>query len=122
MKRLDEDSIFIVDDDQGILDSFDAMLGDDYPLVMVDNGRKAIRLLSEQNPRLMFLDIKMPGMNGMDVLKWIREKHMPIEVVIVTALPQDRYEELAHQYGVYRYLKKPLDVDEVEGLARAILN
>ena len=122
MKRLDEDSIFIVDDDQGILDSFDAMLGDDYPLVMVDNGRKAIRLLSEQNPRLMFLDIKMPGMNGMDVLKWIREQHMPIEVVIVTALPQDRYEELAHQYGVYRYLKKPLDVDEVEGLARAVLN
>jgi two-component system response regulator (stage 0 sporulation protein F) len=122
MKRLDEDSIFVVDDDQGILDSFDAMLGDDYPLVMVDNGRKAIRLLSEQNPRLMFLDIKMPGMNGMDVLKWIREKHKPIEVVIVTALPQDRYEELAHQYGVYRYLKKPLDVDEVEGLARAILN
>jgi DNA-binding NtrC family response regulator len=122
MKRLDEDSIFIVDDDQGILDSFDAMLGDDYPLVMVDNGRKAIRLLNEQNPRLMFLDIKMPGMNGMDVLKWIREKHMPIEVVIVTALPQDRYEELAHQYGVYRYLKKPLDVDEVEGVARAILN
>ena len=122
MKRLDEDSIFIVDDDQGILDSFDAMLGDDYPLVMVDNGRKAISLLSEQNPRLMFLDIKMPGMNGMDVLKWIRERHMPIEVVIVTALPQDRYEELAHQYGVYRYLKKPLDVDEVEGLARAILN
>ena len=122
MKRLDEDSIFIVDDDQGILDSFDAMLGDDYPLVMVDNGRKAIRLLSEQNPRLMFLDIKMPGMTGMDVLKWIREQHMPIEVVIVTALPQDRYEELAHQYGVYRYLKKPLDVDEVEGLARAVLN
>ena len=122
MKRLDEDSIFIVDDDQGILDSFDAMLGDDYPLVMVDNGRKAIRLLSERNPRLMFLDIKMPGMNGMDVLKWIREQHMPIEVVIVTALPQDRYEELAHQYGVYRYLKKPLDVDEVEGLARAVLN
>ena len=122
MKRLDEDSIFVVDDDQGILDSFDAMLGDHYPLVMVDNGSKAISMLNERNPRLLFLDIKMPGMNGIDVLKWIREKHMPVEVVIVTALPQDRYEELAHQYRVYRYLKKPLDVDEVEGLARAIFN
>jgi YesN/AraC family two-component response regulator len=79
-------------------------------------------LLNENSPRLMFLDIKMPGINGLEVLKWIRDNGIPTEVVIVTALPQNRYEELAEQYGVYRYLRKPLDVDEVEGVTRAVIN
>ncbi len=67
-----KESIFVVDDDQGILDSFDAMLGDEYNLVMVDNGTKAIELLNKEKPRLLFLDIKMPGQNGLEVLKNIR--------------------------------------------------
>jgi two-component system, response regulator, stage 0 sporulation protein F len=122
MKNCQEESIVVVDDDQGILDSFDAMLGDDYALTMVDNGSKAIQLLHQQSPRLLFLDIKLPGMNGLEILKWIKDQELATKVVIVTALPQDQYEEMAQQYGVYRYLRKPLDVDEVEGITRAVLH
>lgn len=118
----DQDSIVVVDDDQGILDSFDVMLGDDYPLEMVNDARKALDLLALKNPRLIFLDIKMPGLNGIDLLKRIRKQGGRAEVVIVTALPQDHYEEKAHQYGVYRYLRKPLDVDEVEEITRRVLH
>ena len=64
-----EESIVVVDDDQGILDSFDAMLGDDYSLTMVNSGKQALQLLRQQSPRLLFLDIKMPGMNGIELLK-----------------------------------------------------
>jgi DNA-binding NtrC family response regulator len=120
--RVNQDTILVVDDDQGILDSFDAMLGEDYPLTMVNNGPEAMQLLGHRNPRLLFLDIKMPGMNGVDLLKWIRERELSTEVVIVTALPQDHYETMARHYGVYKYLKKPLDVDEVEDIARAVLH
>lgn len=122
MERDCSEAIFVVDDDRGILDSFDAMLGDDYPLVMVDNGVQALDLLNEYQPRLLFLDIKMPGMNGLDLLQSIRRNGMSTQVVIVTALPQEQYEELAHQYGVYRYLRKPLDVDEVENITRNALH
>ena len=117
-----KESIFVVDDDQGILDSFDAMLGDEYNLVMVDNGTKAIELLGKEKPRLLFLDIKMPGPNGLEVLKNIRKKGISTVVVIVTALVQDSYLEIAEQYGIYRYLNKPLDVDEVEDVARRVLH
>ncbi len=117
-----KESIFVVDDDQGILDSFDAMLGDEYNLVMVDNGTKAIDLLSKEKPRLLFLDIKMPGQNGLEVLKNIRKKAISTVVVIVTALVQDNYLEIARRYGIYRYLNKPLDVDEVEDIARRVLH
>jgi len=116
------ESIFVVDDDQGILDSFDAMLGDEYILVMVDNGTKAIELLVKEKPRLLFLDIKMPGQNGLEVLKNIRKKAISTVVVIITALVQDSYLEIARRYGIYRYLNKPLDVDEVEDIARRVLH
>ena len=122
MERIQEETIFVVDDDRGVLESFDAMLGDDYSIVMLDDGAEALDLLSRWSPRLLFLDIKMPGMSGIDLLKAIREKKLSTEVVIVTALPQDIYEEMAHEYGVYRYLRKPLDVDEIEGITRTLLH
>lgn len=117
-----EGAIFVVDDDQGILDSFDAMLGDEYPITMVNSGNKAVQLLREHSPRLLFLDIKMPGMDGIDLLKWIHDRAMGTKVVIVTALPQDDYEQKARRFGVYRYLRKPLDVDEVEDITRTALH
>jgi DNA-binding NtrC family response regulator len=122
MNNAVHDPIFVVDDDQGILDSFDAMLGDDYPLIMIDNGTKAIELIVENKPKLLFLDIKLPGHDGMEVLEKIREKGISSKVVIVTALVQDHYEELAQKYGVFKYLHKPLDVDEVKEITRRVLH
>ena len=116
------EAILVVDDDPGILDSFDAMFGEDYPLVLMDSGREALQRLTEESFKLLFLDIKMPGLNGLELLRWIREQNLAIKVVIVTALPQAGYEELAHQYGVYRYVKKPFDVVELEDIAKTVFH
>lgn len=123
MRALDNSEIFIVDDDQGILDSFDAMLGDDYPLTMMNDSRQALALMRERMPRLLFLDIKMPGMNGMELLDRLQNGGVSnTKIVIVTALPQHDYEEMARKYGVYRYLRKPLDVDEIESITKMALH
>lgn len=110
--------IFVVDDDQGILESFDAMLGDDYQLVMISDGDQALEMLSRHHPRLLFLDLQIPGPDGLAVLAGIRAKGLATQVVVVTALAQDHYQEMAEKYGVYRYLHKPLDVDEIMEIAR----
>jgi CheY-like chemotaxis protein len=122
MKNSQEDPIFIVDDDLGILESFDAMLGDDYHLTLIDNGTEAIQRIDDQNPSLLFLDLKIPGRNGLEVLANLREKGIDTQVVVVTALAQDHYQETAEKYGVYKYLHKPLDVEEIQEIARAVLN
>ncbi len=114
--------IFVVDDDQGILESFDAIFGNDYPLVLLDNGAKALPIIMNENPVLLFLDIKMPGMNGLEILRRMREMNSSTKVVILTALPQDKYEEIANRYGIYRYLKKPFDLEEVENIAKTIFH
>ncbi len=117
-----ESSIFVVDDDQGILESFEAIFGDDYPLVLLDSGATALQEIRKENPKLLFLDIKMPGMNGLEILRQIREMNSETKVVIVTALPQDKYEEIARRYGVYRYLRKPFDLEAVESIAKSVLH
>jgi two-component system response regulator (stage 0 sporulation protein F) len=114
--------IVVVDDDQGILESFDAMLGDDYPLVTLDNGFEAIEYVTSHKPKLIFLDIKMPGMDGIEVLKRLRQDKVDAAVVIVTATTKAHYEEEAEELGISGYLRKPFEVDDVEDIARRVLH
>jgi DNA-binding response OmpR family regulator len=117
-----EREILVVDDEQGILESFDAMLGDDYRLVTLDNGRDAIEYIEAHEPSLVFLDIKMPGLNGIEVLRQLRQRKTDTAVVIVTATTQTHYEIMAEDLGVSAYLRKPFDVDEVESITRRVLH
>ena len=114
--------IVVVDDDQGILESFDAMLGDDYPLVTLENGFEAIEYVKSHKPKLIFLDIKMPGMDGIEVLKRLRQEKVGAAVVIVTATTKAHYEEEAEELGITGYLHKPFEVDEVEDITRRVLH
>jgi len=114
--------VLVVDDDQGILDSFEVLLGDHYCLVKAENGYEALRILEDDPPELMFLDIKMPGLNGIDILKKLREDQREIGVVVITASNQDGVEEEAKSLGVIDYLRKPIDIFEVERITSQILN
>lgn len=121
MVRLDRE-ILVVDDERGILESFDAMLGDDYQLVTLDNGRDAIEYLETHQPKLVFLDIKMPGLDGIEVLRQLRQRRVDIAVVIVTATTQAHYETMAEDLGISAYLRKPFDVEEVESITQRVLH
>jgi two-component system response regulator (stage 0 sporulation protein F) len=114
--------IVVVDDDLGILESFDAMLGDDYSLVTLDNGFEAIEYVKSHTPRLIFLDIKMPGMNGIEILRKLRRDNIDAAVVIVTATTHTDYEEEAEELGVTAYLHKPFEIDDVEDIAKRVLH
>ena len=122
MKNSQEDPIFVVDDDQGLLESFDAMLGDEYLLKVLNDGRQARDLLSHHTPKLIFLDLHMPKPDGLEVLATMRKMGLSAKVVIVTALAQERFRESAEQLGVYRYLNKPLDVDEIMEIAQTVVH
>jgi two-component system response regulator (stage 0 sporulation protein F) len=114
--------ILVVDDDQGILDSFEALLGDRYDLVKAKNGYEALRILEEDPPSLMFLDIKMPGLNGIDLLRKIREERKKVGVVVITATQYEKTEEEAKSLGVIDYLKKPLDIFQIDRIASQVFS
>jgi len=87
------------------------------PLYVVRNGEQAIEYLSGQNelsdrelhslPDLMFLDLKMPGMNGFDVLKWMRERGLNLPVAVLTSSPEEIDRQRAFELGAGCYLLKP---------------
>ena len=106
--------ILVVDDDLGILESFDVLLGDEHQMVNAQNGYEALTRLGEQSYELIFLDLKMPGLDDIDVLRRIRSQDNRTPVVIITALPQEEYEQEARQLGIDAYVRKPFDVTEVQ--------
>jgi CheY-like chemotaxis protein len=114
--------VLVVDDDQGILDSFEVLLGDQCNLVKAENGREALHILETDTPELMFLDIKMPGISGIDVLKKLQTDRKRVDVVVITASTQEGVEEEARSLGVIDYLKKPFDVFDVERITSQYLN
>ena len=114
--------ILVVDDDQGILDSFEILLGDRYDLIKAENGYEALRILDTDPPQLMFLDIKMPGLDGMDVLKKLQKDQKKVGVVIITATDQEKTEVEARSLGVIDYLKKPLDIFEIDRITSQVLS
>jgi DNA-binding NtrC family response regulator len=114
--------ILVVDDDQGILDSFEVLLGDRYDLVKAENGYEALRILETDPPQLIFLDIKMPGLDGIDVLKKLQKDQKRVDVVIITATDQEKTEDEARSLGVIDYLRKPLDIFEVDRITTQVLS
>lgn len=114
--------ILVVDDDRGILDSFEVLLGDRYDLVMTDNGYEALKMIEDDPPHLMFLDIKMPGLDGMSVLRKVRERKKKVEVVIITATQREETEKEAMSLGAIDFLRKPLNIVEVERIASQVLS
>ncbi|MBN2061658.1 MAG: response regulator [Deltaproteobacteria bacterium] len=75
------------------------------------NGESALAMVDEEEPEVMLLDLKMPGIDGMEVLKKVKTEHPQIEVVILTGHGTEVDREECIQLGAFAYLEKPVDID-----------
>lgn len=75
------------------------------------SGSEALEFVAGEEPDVMVLDLRMPGMDGMEVLRRVRQKHPGVQVIIHTGLGNDLDEAEAWQLGVFDYLKKPVEID-----------
>jgi len=107
--------ILVVDDDVGLLSSIKATLvssGIPEPVLVAD-GRRVMELVREHRFMLVFLDLVMPHINGMEVLQQIKKEFPEIECVIVTATDDVSSAVQAMKYGAYDYLVKPLNSEKL---------
>jgi DNA-binding NtrC family response regulator len=93
------------------------ILKDGYDVTLVDSAEAALDYLKPNDIDLVFLDILMPGMSGLDALKIIRASNRPPEVVIVTATRTVKNAVEAMRHGAFEYVTKPFDVDEIKLIA-----
>ena len=80
------------------------------PAIAYD-GEEALSMVEADQPEVMVLDLKMPGIDGLEVLRRVKQKHPDTEVLILTGHGSDAEESLAAQLGAFAYLRKPVDID-----------
>jgi len=107
-------TVLVVEDELGPRESFRQILKNNYNVVTKQDGKSAIEyIVSQSHPEAILLDIRMPDMNGIEVLKKVKEINPKIEVVMITAHASLATAKEAMKYGASEYLIKPSNVKEI---------
>jgi DNA-binding response OmpR family regulator len=112
MARCLGDSILVVDDERDIREGVaDFLRLEGYPVVGAENGVAALAAIERARPRLILLDMRMPGMDGWALGRALKERGLRIPVVVMTAARNARL--WAREIDADDYLPKPFDLEEL---------
>jgi len=107
--------VLIVDDEPDAVELLQEFLtGKGYEVITAPNGEEAIRRVKADRPHLILLDVRMPGMSGLDVLRQVRQIDQEVGVIMVTAVNEEETGRQALALGAFDYIVKPLDLAYLE--------
>ncbi|MBC8551129.1 MAG: response regulator [Candidatus Brocadiales bacterium] len=113
--------IMVVDDEVKECELLERFLGrKGYDVITFYNGEKALEQIRYEKPDVILLDIKMAGMDGIEVLRNIREFDKDVGVIMVTALNDEATGIAATRLGANDYITKPVDLEHLETSIRKI--
>jgi len=116
------ETVLIVDDDKSIRYSLKRMMEGNFSVLTAQNGEEALNRFKENPPDLVIMDIKMPGRNGIDVLKEIKSIDPKSLVIIMTAYGTTDTAIEAMKYGAFDYILKPFSIPQMKGLIEKALS
>jgi DNA-binding NtrC family response regulator len=105
--------VLVVDDEPGVRESIRMIFENDYRVLAADNGYEALKILKDESPEVILLDVKMPKMNGIETLRKIKEITSFSKVIMITATKTVKNAVEAMKLGAEDYITKPFDVDEI---------
>ena len=107
--------LLIVDDEIEICEFLKSFFEDrDFKVAIASNGTQALEKVALFHPKVVLLDIQMPGMDGLQVLKKIKEMYPKVKVIMVTAVEAQEKIEEAMRFGADNYITKPLSLEYLE--------
>jgi DNA-binding response OmpR family regulator len=107
--------VLVVDDEPDSVELLQEFLtSKGYEVITASNGEEALRKIKEERPHLVLLDVRMPGMNGLDVLRKVREFDQEVGVIMVTAVNEEDTGREALKLGAFDYIVKPLNLEYLE--------
>lgn len=110
----DKTKILIVDDEAVVRMAYSRILANDHSHVeSVDNGADALQRLAEQRFDVVLLDLRMPGMDGLTVLRAIKQNWPEVEVIVITGYAGIDTVKQSVALGAFDYLAKPVGPDDV---------
>jgi DNA-binding NtrC family response regulator len=116
--------ILLVDDEEEFVKSLsDRIRLRDQKSEIALNGAQALKSVDEDLPDVMVLDLKMPGMDGLEVLRRVKKAYPDIQVIILTGHGSERDEKEARRLGAFEYLQKPVEIETLmQHIRRAFKN
>ncbi len=108
--------ILIADDDKTVRDFLQKYLNQKgfAQVISVGSGEEAVKKVETENIKLVFLDVKMPGLTGIDVLRQIKKIKKDVGVIMITGYPEEEVTKEAIKEGAYDYIIKPFDLAYLE--------
>ena len=113
----------VVDDEKGVVDELKELLEmRSYRVYSATSGEQALLIMKKENPNIVILDILMPGMDGIEVLRQIKKTYPKTRVIMLTAVEDEGMKKMATSLGASGYLTKPYSFEEVISISRKIIN
>jgi two-component system response regulator AtoC len=120
---MDRRLILVVDDDESIRGLLQSFLEDQgLRTVEAKGGQEVIRAINKHRPDLVLMDVRMPGMSGLEVLEQMKKQHIDVPVLMMTAYGSANVAIEAIQRGAYDYVTKPLHLDDLVMTVRRTLD
>ena len=116
--------VLIVEDNPGYRAFLREELYDRFPGIVIeeaDNGEEAMEKVDGSQPGLVFMDIKLPGENGLEVTREIKKKYPEVKIIVLTSYDFPEYREAAGEYGADHFFTKDADLDDILEAAESIL-
>ena len=111
--------VVLVDDEREYAETLsERLLMRDMDANVVYDGREALSLLEKEEPEVMVLDLKMPGIDGLEVLRRVKEEHPKVEVIVMTGQGSETDKDKCLKLGAFAYLEKPVDVEVLAQIMR----
>jgi len=107
--------IMIVDDEIEICEFLKEFFEDrDFEVAISSSGEEALERIEQENPTILLLDVTMPGIDGIEVLREVKERYPYMKVIMVTAVESTERIEEAFRLGADNYITKPLSLEYLE--------
>lgn len=104
--------ILLVDDEKEFVQTLSERIRmRDHKSDVALNGEEALKHMDDDLPDVVVLDLKMPGIDGMEVLRRIRKAYPDVQVIMLTGHGSDKDEKEARKLGAFEYLQKPVEID-----------
>ncbi|MCS7181081.1 MAG: sigma-54 dependent transcriptional regulator, partial [bacterium] len=105
--------ILVIDDEKGVRESLKFALKDKYKVILCSSGKEGLEVIEKENVDLVILDIILPDIDGIELLKEIKVKYKDLPVIMLTAVSQVKTAVEAIKIGAIDYITKPFDIEEL---------
>jgi DNA-binding NtrC family response regulator len=109
-------TVLVVDDDEGMRETITAILKGDYRVFAVGTAEAGLALVGRERVDLVIADVRLPGMNGLELLAAVKEQQPLTEVIVISAISEVETAVQAMKQGAYHYITKDFEYDALRSL------